>query len=98
MIKEAMKLALDALQNELSIDGTNNEEFNASAEQMYAAIKALEEALAKQEQGEHWGHGGRPMTLRECMEAEEPQQRKPLTDEQIMLSLIHISEPTRPCH
>ena len=48
-MKEAMKLALEALQNELSIDWTNNEEFNASAEQMYAAIKALEEALAKQE-------------------------------------------------
>jgi hypothetical protein len=57
MSKEAMKLALEALQNELSIDWTNNEEFNASAEQMYAAIKALEEALAKQEQGEPvlWG-------------------------------------------
>jgi hypothetical protein len=36
MSKQAMKLALEALQNELSIDWTNNEEFNASAEQMYA--------------------------------------------------------------
>jgi hypothetical protein len=53
------------------------------------AYKALEEALKQQalqdlhdenerlglyEQGEPWGHGGRPMTLRECMEAEEPEQ------------------------
>ena len=50
------------------------------------------------EQQKPVGHGGRPMTLRECMEAEEPSQaepvecmcgicklgkREPLTDEQI---------------
>jgi hypothetical protein len=49
-MKEAMKLALEALENELSIDWANNEEFNSSAEQMCDAIKALKEALAKQEQ------------------------------------------------
>jgi hypothetical protein len=49
--EEAMKLALEALENELSIDWANNEEFNSSAEQMCDAIKALKKALAKQEQG-----------------------------------------------
>ena len=47
MSKEALRLALEALQNELSIDWTNNEEFNASAEQMYTAIAAIKEALAQ---------------------------------------------------
>jgi aspartate/methionine/tyrosine aminotransferase len=52
MSKDAMKLALEALETELAVDWTNNEEFNSSAEQMCDAIKALKEALAKQEQGE----------------------------------------------
>ena len=41
----ALKLAREALENELSIDWTNNEAFTAAAEQMYAAIKAIDEAL-----------------------------------------------------
>lgn len=44
--KEAMKLALDALETEVSIDWTNNDEFNASAEKMHEAITALKERLA----------------------------------------------------
>jgi len=44
--KEAMKLALDALETEVSIDWTNNDEFNASAEKMHEAIAALKERLA----------------------------------------------------
>jgi hypothetical protein len=52
MNKETLKLALEALETELSIDWTNNDEFNASAEKMYEAITAIKEALAKQEQGE----------------------------------------------
>ena len=44
--KDAMKLALDALETEVSIDWTNNDEFNASAEKMHEAITALKERLA----------------------------------------------------
>ena len=125
MSKEAMKLALEAMQY---ADACLKKQLTTKTKHEYAqdlllkAGKALEEALAKQEQGEprfwqgisdnpycndadsnepnsramrwhnkllsldenqqpkqeqseHWGHGGRPMTLRECMEAEEPQQR-----------------------
>ena len=45
---EALRMALDALETELSIDWTNNDEFNASAEKMYEAIAAIKEALAKE--------------------------------------------------
>jgi len=58
--KEAMKLALDALETEVSIDWTNNDEFNASAEKMHEAITALKEALAQPEQepvATLWQHG-----------------------------------------
>jgi hypothetical protein len=48
--KKAMKLALDALETEVSIDWTNNDEFNASAEKMHEAIAALKERLAQPEQ------------------------------------------------
>jgi hypothetical protein len=44
--KAAMKLALEALETEVSIDWTNNDEFNASAEKMHEAIAAIKEALA----------------------------------------------------
>jgi hypothetical protein len=47
MTQEALKLALEALETELSIDWTNNDEFNASAEKMYKAIAAIKEALAQ---------------------------------------------------
>jgi hypothetical protein len=47
--KETMKLALDALETEVSIDWTNNDEFNASAEKMHEAITALKERLAQTE-------------------------------------------------
>jgi hypothetical protein len=50
MTQEALKLALDALETELSIDWTNNDEFNASAEKMHKAIAAIKEALAQPEQ------------------------------------------------
>jgi hypothetical protein len=48
--KEAMAMALDALETEVSIDWTNNDEFNASAEKMHEAITALKERLAQPEQ------------------------------------------------
>lgn len=47
---EVLKLALEALETELSIDWTNNDEFNASAEKMHKAIAAIKEALAQPEQ------------------------------------------------
>ena len=50
MTQEALKLALDALETELSIDWTNNDEFNASAEKMHEAIVAIKAALAQPEQ------------------------------------------------
>jgi hypothetical protein len=50
MTQEALKIALDALETELSIDWTNNDEFNASAEKMYKAIAVIKEALAQPEQ------------------------------------------------
>jgi hypothetical protein len=48
--KEAMAMALDALETEVSIDWTNNDEFNASAEKMHEAIAALKARLAQPEQ------------------------------------------------
>ena len=49
MTQEALKMALDALETELSIDWGNQDEFNASAEKMYEAIAAIKEALAQQD-------------------------------------------------
>ena len=46
--KDAMKLALDALETEVSIDWTNDDEFNASAEKMHEAIAALKARLAQE--------------------------------------------------
>jgi hypothetical protein len=48
--QEALKLALEALETELCIDWTNNDEFNASAEMMHEAIAAIKEALAQPEE------------------------------------------------
>ena len=48
---EALKLALEALETELCIDWTNNDEFNASAEKMHEAIAAIKEAMAQPVQG-----------------------------------------------
>ena len=50
MTQEALKLALDALETELSIDWGNQDEFNASAEKMYEAIAAIKEALAQEQE------------------------------------------------
>jgi hypothetical protein len=54
MKDEALKLALEALENELCIDWTNNDEFNASAEKMHEAITAIKEALEQPEQERPW--------------------------------------------
>ena len=50
MTQEALKIALDALETELSIDWTNNDEFNTSAEKMYEAIAAIKKALAQEQE------------------------------------------------
>jgi len=46
---EVLKQALDALETEVSIDWTNNDEFNASAEKMHDAITSLRQAIAEAE-------------------------------------------------
>ena len=50
MTQEVLKLALDTFEIELSIDWTNNDEFNASAEKMYETIAAIKQALLQPEQ------------------------------------------------
>jgi hypothetical protein len=50
MTQEALKMALDALETELSIDWGNQDEFNASAEKMYKATAAIKEALAQEQE------------------------------------------------
>jgi hypothetical protein len=54
MTQELLKLALEALETELSIDWTNNDEFNASAEKMHEAITAIKEALAQTQEPVAW--------------------------------------------
>ena len=54
MTQEILKLALEALETELSIDWTNNDEFNASAEKMHEAIVAIKEALAQTQEPLAW--------------------------------------------
>jgi hypothetical protein len=49
---EVLKQALDALETEVSIDWTNNDEFNASAEKMHNAITSLRQAIAELESKE----------------------------------------------
>jgi len=52
MTQKALKLALEALETEVSIDWTNNDEFNASAEKMHDAITSLRQAIAELESQE----------------------------------------------
>ncbi len=49
---EVLKQALDALETELFIDWTNNDEFNASAEKMHDAITSLQQAIKELESQE----------------------------------------------
>jgi len=49
---EVLKQALEALETEVSIDWTNNDEFNASAEKMHDAIASLHQAIAELESQE----------------------------------------------
>jgi hypothetical protein len=63
---EALKLALEALENELCIDWTNNDEFNASAEKMHEAITAIKEALAQPAQEPvAWMCDGEPYAVKQ---------------------------------
>jgi len=52
---EVLKQALDALETEVSIDWTNNDEFNASAEKMHDAITSLRQAIQEFESQEPVG-------------------------------------------
>ena len=89
---EALKLALEALETELCIDWTNNDEFNASAEKMHEAIAAVKQALAQPEQEPFGYFKVEPFGWTDCAETDEgaralyeapplPVQRQPLTDE-----------------
>ena len=49
---EVLKQMVEALEHELCIDWTNNEEFNASAEKMHDAIQAGKKAIAELESQE----------------------------------------------
>jgi hypothetical protein len=97
---EAMKLALEALTFADEFIGMKPYEHVAEEaadghRNLLEAIKALEEALAKQEQGEPVAHinqngviheAGYPWGIHNTLEPlyrHQPQQRKPLTDEQI---------------
>ena len=83
---EAMKQALEALKSMKETLAEHDEPTTFNEDE---AIKALEEALAKQEQGEPvaWALGDHItcdyVFLKETPLYTTPQQRKPLTDEQI---------------
>jgi len=62
---EVLKQALDALETEVSIDWTNNDEFNASAEKMHDAITSLRQAIKELESQE-------PVAWKETDEVECP--------------------------
>lgn len=49
-MKDALKLALEALETELSVDMTNGAEVGEAAEKMCEAITAIKAALAQPEQ------------------------------------------------
>ena len=54
---EVLKQALDALETEVSIDWTNNDKFNASAEKMHDAIVSLRQAITDLESQEPYEYG-----------------------------------------
>jgi hypothetical protein len=94
MSKEAMKLALEALNNSQAKEPIWKTPIKD-------AIKALEEALAKQEQGEPVGTAGELFTNTALERLDfkpstkiytTPQQRKPLTTEQIWEAVKDLGE------
>ena len=89
---EVLKQALEALETEVSIDWTNNDEFNASAEKMHDAIASLRQAIAELESQEPDKY---EMDI-ECTKCgakqsgvltvnTHPPQRKPLTDDEMLM-------------
>jgi len=115
---EVLKQALDALETEVSIDWTNNDEFNASAEKMHDAITSLQQAIAHFESQEPvawscwqsclnddgtqtspWVHRLSKFKPHESIINKDivplythPQQRKPLTDEEIWKVAEHCED------
>jgi len=74
MSKKAMKLALEALENMTKIRDCQREQgypLSDADKRMQIAIKALEEALAKQEQGEHLAMQVRPSEFAELIKGKE---------------------------
>lgn len=93
---EVLKQALDALETEVSIDWTNNDEFNASAEKMHDAITSLRQAILGLESQEPVAHRDgywcADLTCKKCYSADfrlkhttHPPQRtwQGLTDEEV---------------
>ena len=50
MTREVLQMALEALENEVSVDISNYAEIGKAAEQMYEVIDAIKEALVQPEQ------------------------------------------------
>jgi hypothetical protein len=104
--KEAMKLALEALETCTPQDTSTGHVIYAwhDEELVNKAIKALEEALAKQEQGEPVAHINQHGVVHEAGYEwwgygneltplyTTPQQRKPLTDEQTNKAAMKLAE------
>ena len=86
---EVLKQALEALETEVSIDWTNNDEFNASAEKMHDAITSLRQAIAKLEsQDDSYCQacdGALCTAKKGCVALSNPPQRtwQGLTDEEV---------------
>jgi len=88
MSKEAMKLALEALDNLMYWDNGKSDYDEARK-----AIKALEEALAKQEQGEPVAADDFFQMIADRNPSPfSTQQRKPLTDEQANRILLDMAD------
>ncbi len=103
---EAMKLALEALEKLLPLVRDQNDWYGATIDRGHTVIKALEEALAKQEQGEPvaWLHESGVLRLDKYIEDirknldswtplyTTPQQRKPLEFSQMVRLTYDIDE------
>ena len=84
---EALRMALEALETELSIDWGNPDEFDTSAEKMYEAIAAIKEALAQTQEPWCMKMNGCKTKCEDCpVEVAQPEQESVawlLTDKNI---------------
>jgi hypothetical protein len=90
---EALKLALEALENELAVDMTNLDEIDKAAQQMLEAIWAIKQALAAPVQPVATLFGSLPVydTTPPAAQRQYPQAERTawvgLTDEEIDLAI-----------